>query len=33
MQRSVALDADPDWVIVNAVDQAGNTSAVAEWKR
>jgi uncharacterized lipoprotein YddW (UPF0748 family) len=33
MQRSVALDADPDWVIVSAVDQAGNTSAVAEWKR
>jgi uncharacterized lipoprotein YddW (UPF0748 family) len=32
-QRSVALDAEPDWVIVNAVNQAGNASTAMEWKR
>jgi hypothetical protein len=31
--RTVTLDVDPDWVLVNAVDQAGNTSQSAEWKR
>ena len=31
--QSVVLDGDPSWVIVNAVDRAGNTSADAEWKR
>ncbi|MEO7082820.1 MAG: family 10 glycosylhydrolase [Gemmatimonadaceae bacterium] len=32
-QQRLVLDVDPDWILVNAVDQAGNASAAAEWKR
>jgi uncharacterized lipoprotein YddW (UPF0748 family) len=31
--RTITLDVDPDWVLVNAVDQAGNASVATEWKR
>ena len=31
-QRSLTLDADPQRVILNAVDQAGNASADASWR-
>ena len=32
-QRTMTLDADPDRVLLNAVDAAGNTSRVASWAR
>ncbi len=32
-QRAISLDSDPDRVLVNAVDQAGNTSAVVSWAK
>ena len=31
-QRSLTLSADPDRVLLNAVDQAGNTSTAANWQ-
>ena len=31
--RSVALDVDPERVLLNAVDQAGNTSSAASWAK
>ena len=32
-QRAVTFDADPDRVLVNAIDQAGNASGAADWQR
>jgi uncharacterized lipoprotein YddW (UPF0748 family) len=32
-QRSLTLGSDPDRVLLNAVDQAGNTSAVSSWPK